>query len=351
MKKKSIGILTFHFSTHNFGALLQTYASMLVLRKMGYEPTVIHLISKDVQQTKTIFFSSLLVGNPFDKFRREFITLTELIDNEKALLALNDRFDVFYVGSDQVWRQEFAKENILHYYLDFVSADKLKVSYAASFGKEIVDYDAITMQSINQLIQRFDAVGVRETSGVTICKNEFGIDATKVLDPTLLLSELDYSAIYKQYRCKCKSKFIAYYDLECTFGVSERVKPFLDYYKLDIENIYRDKINLIFKTITPVSSIARWLQMLRSSELVITNSYHCVIFSILFRKDFIVLASEFGGNARVFSLLNDLGLSERFFEKFDSERINILEPIDFTYISDKLDWLRKVSFDFLKIIN
>jgi len=348
---KRIGILTFHYSNHNFGALLQTYASVFLLRKMGYEPTVIHLIPKDVHQTKTNFLSSFLVGNPFDKFRREFIPLTEIIDNEDALLALNDRFDVFYVGSDQVWRQEFAKENILHYFLDFVSADKLKVSYAASFGKEIVDYDKLTLQAVNQLIQRFDAVGVREASGVTICKNEFGVDATKVLDPTLLLNELDYSAIFKQYKCKCKSKFIAYYDLECTFGVSERVKPFLDYYNLAIENIYRDKINLIFKTITPISSVARWLQMLRSSQLVITNSYHCVIFSILFRKDFIVLASEFGGNARVFSLLNDLGLSERFFDKFDGERINNLEPIDFKYISDKLDGLRKVSFDYLKILN
>lgn len=348
---KRIGILTFHFSNHNFGALLQTYASVTILRKMGFEPTVIHLISTDVNQTKTNFFISLLVENPFDKFRREFIPLTELIDNEKALFALNDRFDVFYVGSDQVWRQEFAKVNILHYFLDFVSIEKLKVSYAASFGKDKVDYDPITMQSINQFIQRFDAVGVRETSGEAICKTEFGIDATKVLDPTLLLNELDYSAIYKQYSCNCNSKFIAYYDLECTFGVSERVKPFLDYYNLAIKNIYRDKINLFFKTITPVSSVARWLQMLRSSVLVITNSYHCVIFSILFRKDFIVLASEFGGNARLFSLLNDLGLSNRFFEKFDKDKIDHLEPINYDSVLDKLAELRKVSFDFLEILN
>jgi hypothetical protein len=90
---------------------------------------------------------------------------------------------------------------------------------------------------------------------------------------------------------------------------------------------------------------------LRSSELVITNSYHCVIFSILFRKDFIVLASEFGGNARIFSLLNDLGLSERFFENFDSDKLNDLKPIDYKSVCCELNNLRKISLKYLNILD
>ena len=350
--KKRIGILTFHFSNHNYGALLQTYASVVMLRERGFEPTVINLITDEVLNCKSIFtsFTNLLFPNPFEKFRKKFIPRTNFIANEKALSDLNDVFDVFYTGSDQVWRQEFAQEKLMHYFLNFVDESKLRISYAASFGKDELDIDSRLINVIKNNLKKFNAISVREDSGVVICKTHFDVTAIKVLDPTLMLDINDYAPIiYSEKNKKKFHKYIAYYELTHSIGESDNASKIASILDLPLFNIYKKKVNLpVIDSI--FSSISNWLFNISQSDYVVTNSYHCMIFAILYKKDFIVLGSEFGGNSRVISLLESLEISNRFFTNFNEIEIRELKPIDYDLVYDKLSLLRFHSSEFISTI-
>jgi len=348
---KNIALLTFHFSDHNYGAVLQTYASVTMLKKLGYKPYVVNFgKSKMTKDSRFLIRYIDQFLNPFNRFRNKYLPLTNYIQSERELNALNKKFEVFYVGSDQVWRQEFAQDKLLAYFLNFVDNNKLKISYAASFGKEHIDYAAETKAEVAKLIKRFDAVSVREDSGVEICHKEFGVNAVKVLDPTLMLDESDYKMITKNGKSNSKSKYIAYYELGYSTSVSERAQEFITNLNLPVNNIYRQEINLVFRKITPYNSISNWLNSIKHAGLVITNSYHCVIFSIIFKRNFIVLSSEYGGNTRLISLLKDLGLSDRIFEKYEKNRVAQLQPIEYKMVYEKLENLRNISYNYLEII-
>ena len=129
----------------------------------------------------------------FREYNSKFLKLTKKIQNTKDFKNLNNEFDTFIVGSDQVWRTVWLKEKSLHYFFDFVNDDKKKIAYAASFGVDYWEGTPELTEKIKPLIKKFDYISVREESGIDICKNTFGIDnAVCVLDPTLMISREDY---------------------------------------------------------------------------------------------------------------------------------------------------------------
>lgn len=104
--------------------------------------------------------------------------------------------DAYVVGSDQVWRPAFnLGPRLGNMFLDFAGDDVKKISYAASFGCKEWEYTEEQERMCGKLAKRFDAISVREASGVDLCKEHFGVDATLVLDPTLLLNKEDYGKV------------------------------------------------------------------------------------------------------------------------------------------------------------
>src|SRR5690606_38187267 len=96
-------------------------------------------------------------------------------------------FDAIIVGSDQVWRYKYVGKNFRYYFLDFITKPTKKISYAASFGIDNWEGPNDTVPLISRLLADFQAISVREDSGVVICKETFGVDDTRhVLDPTFL---------------------------------------------------------------------------------------------------------------------------------------------------------------------
>jgi len=348
--KKRIGILTFHFSNHNYGALLQTYASVTLLSKLGYDSKVINLIPEEYQKKRSLMLiiSDLILKNPFYVFRNKFIPLTKMIKSKKDLIELNNQFEIFFVGSDQVWRKGFAFENYFHYFLDFVNEDKMKISYAASFGEDHLDIDNDTRIHLKKLLDGFCSISVREDSGINICRNEFDIKAEKVLDPTLLLTVDDYNVIISSESHKrIKHSYIAYYQLTHTIGESNNALQISKWLNLPLENVYRQSIDFGIRTFTPFSSFSQWLFKIKQSDFVVTDSYHCMIFAIIYRKDFVVLGNDFGGNTRVTSLLESLDLKDRYLEKIDECLLLSLLPINYDEVYKKLVVLKLNSMTFL----
>ena len=130
----------------------------------------------------------------------EFVTkyiqpITPKIHTNSSLkeIAINDEYDAFIVGSDQVWRLHYSP-NILNYYFYFIFDKKKikKIAYAASFGLPDWHYPKRITRKVQKLAQKFDAISVREANAVKLCHEKLKVDATHVLDPTMLLCKQDY---------------------------------------------------------------------------------------------------------------------------------------------------------------
>ncbi|MGO2118133.1 MAG: polysaccharide pyruvyl transferase family protein [Fusobacterium sp.] len=347
-KIKKIGILTFHYpETMNYGAILQTYASMKKIKGLGYEVEIINY-KKITSELEERFGKE---GKNFKKFQDKYLKITSLCETNKKLKELNNKFDIFIVGSDQVWRAGRIRFN-LKYFLNFVSSEKKKVAYAVSFGLDKWKGNFVGTYFINKLVKKFDCISVREESGVDICKKIFGVESVCVLDPTLILPREEYQPILDEYKDKShlKKKYIAHMLLDDDDILIKYSKKIADRLKCKINYIKGSYRNSLGEKTFIYNGVGQWLTYLKDSELVITDSFHCTVFSIIFHKKFLVVANPKRGNARLENLLKIVGLEDRFFTDIkDVENSGILEKeINYETVEKRLDVKRKYSIDFLK---
>lgn len=348
-----VGILTFHWANNrNFGASLQSYACKELFNKIlntnnteiiNYNPTNFNIIKKGYH---------FLIGSSFSEYNNKFLKLTKEIKSIGELKELNNQFDIFVVGSDQVWRGIWFLENKEHYFFDFVNEDKKKIAYAASFGVEYWEGTPKLTEKIKPLIKKFNHISVREKSGIDICKNIFDVKAEWVLDPTLMLKKEDYQSILDEWTDKkhLKEKYIAYGLLKDDKNLQNFCEKLSKKLNFQIKVIKGNTFNILGKNITLFNKVSQWLTYLKDSEFVITDSFHCTVFSLIFHKKFIVFPNKGGGVARLKSLLSMLGLEERFIVDINSCNIEkiIDKEIDYKEIDKRLKKEKEKSFDFLK---
>ena len=183
----------------------------------------------------------------------------------------------------------------------------------------------------SKLLSNFDAISVREDSGVDICHSYFQVDAVHVLDPTLLLKKEDYRSIELDEGAVVedkKHKKVVFYLLDDIKGhgpLSTHVRSVVDhqlpeYWK--VYNLYGKYVNLFFRKIFKFTKPGVWLSSIKNSDLVITDSFHCMLFSIIYRRDFICLINKRKGAARIESILRYLGLEDRI-ARADNLNLNL----------------------------
>lgn len=347
-KLNRVGILTFHnYKNRNFGAILQSYAILKMLEK-----NVKNVVLLDILPFKLSYKSKVLgriEGHNFKKFSDKFLKINKECCNKKEL---NKKIDIFIVGSDQVWRPKMKVDNMKNYYFDFVDDNKTKIAYAASFGVDFWEGGKELTEKIKPLAQRFDHVSVREESGIKICNDTFGIDAVCVLDPTLMIDKKDYQPILDDWKDEShkKKKYIAHMLLDDTVELREESNNIGKYLKSEINYIKGKDRKILGKTITFYNKVSQWLTYVKDTELVITDSFHCTVFSLIFNKKFVVVANPERGTARLENLLGIVGLKDRFFTNIkDVLKSGILDKnIDYVEVEKKLNVHREYSMNFLK---
>lgn len=361
-----IGILNFQHSDHNYGAVLQASALQCALSDFD---TVEHIDfipgsnNNLIGRIKGLVVSLMRqvgvlkkrerasVGNKkaFENFRNTWIVRSpNKFYTMKQLKKLENSYDAVIVGSDQVWRLAYTKQASLAYFLSFVGDETLKISYAASFGRNVweAEHDKKFTLRVKNLLSRFSSISVREDSAVDICRKEFGITPTHVLDPTLLVGRKLFDRIADTAKTSNNYKHIVYYKLDTDQNFIDKVNLIQNKLSLDSENIYhsfvRDKASYI--------EVNSWLDKIRNSELVITDSFHCVCLAILFRKKFICVANENRGLSRIESLLNALSIESVIcsdIEHLDDKRY-IHNEINYDSVHKLLKEQRVESMNFLK---
>jgi hypothetical protein len=328
-----LGIVTFH-TANNYGAVLQCYALAETLKELGQQVELVDLPLHKAPSKLRARLRLKLLSMAFSEFREKFLP---------NIVAPTTILDSYYFGSDQVWNPQITAENYELFFGSFVPKDKPKVAYAASFGLSTWKFPVYT-NTVTELLASFKALGVRESSAVDICQNEFNVGATQVVDPTLLRA--DYNEVFKKR--KPTNSLVCY-----IFGKDDKKMESLRNIaaKLKLNAVLMNDFRLRKKIKSvPFPSVATWLSHLEASNFVITDSFHCMVFAIIFKKNFIAIPAIPERAGRMTSLLESLGLSHRYFEKIEDflGSDEITKDIDYKEVDQKLQPLRKASIQFIQ---
>lgn len=349
---------------------MQCFALQQVLRSMGYEPYLIQLRPQYdfLPWYKYIYVLPLRL---LSKIRGNYVELLgELNSYRLSSVARNfckknvstkmyksysairpTDFDALVAGSDQIWRPEYLelRQDVRDMFLSFSKGwDVKRVAYAASFGLDDIDWPKGLLKDCGTLLQKFDAVSVREATGVNICRERLGReDAVHVLDPTLLLDAEDY--ILRLHLDKTpKSKGALHYYLldetEDKHMVVGKLVQECGLVPFRVNSHAEDPNAPISQRIQP--PVERWLRAFYDAEVVVTDSFHACVFSIIFRKPFIVYANSERGYTRFESLLGMLGLTDCLIHS--SKELSDVPKIDYDAVYENLQVWRTKSMNFLK---
>lgn len=370
-----VGILTFHFS-ENFGALLQAYA----LRKwfcdrghiaefIPYHPTHVEkggpirlaLSNSAIKANAKILYlksSGFLhrhLGNKeqaeqFADFRRSHLGISgSQLQTIAELQAIASSYDLIVAGSDQIWSPSVQYGFDPAYFLTFAKdSSARRISYAASFGRDRLAPQEV--EALAPLLQSLSSISVREQSGLDIIKTASGREAVCVPDPTLLHDQYDELL---RSAGDCRKGHVFCYALRTAEGIREVAESAASALSVSIispYNVHR-RWREIGQTVHP--GPAEWVSQLANASFVVTNSFHGTVFSILFRKPFLV--AELPGsravmNARSRNLLGQVGLMDRFVSKDQISQVRELvnSPIDWAEVATKQKTLRQGGASFLE---
>ena len=374
--RKRVGITTYWDTPVNYGQVLQGYALMSVLKKLGYEPFIVRYTMQEVYVNKSIFqrirdfirygmnFSKFFkrfyavrenqVNRHFDEFKHKYMCFSNRIYSSFDSLQKNyQEAEVYITGSDQVWGEWGTANKKKTFLLDFLPPTVTRVAYAASFGRNSVNENEIDL--FKEALSKFNAISVREKSGIEICK-QLGIsqDVQCVVDPTLLLTQQEWLHELQLTIDKQESHKIAVVYLmqnEYTTAIGHRVISLLK--KEGYQVRYVSSAYYVDPKSNFSPTIEQWLSAILSADIVITSSFHGTLFSANFNTPFITLGNRGGGqgqNSRLYFLLDEIGLSTRLIDIFDKNRIYQLlnEQIDWSKTNAVFSDRRTYSFDFLR---
>ncbi len=346
---------------HNYGGVLQNYALQQILIKLGHDPKT---LEKDYRQYITIFRLFFeLPKRIFTKYilkKRDYIFSekkhNKIIITSKKLLPfvtkyINHKYikdyslknineyDSIIVGSDQVWRPIYNQGVLDKMFLSFIPKNyKIKrIAYAASFGTAEWEYSEEQASMCKDLIKTFDAVSTREIDGIDLCRKHLNqADVVSVLDPTFLLEKEDYTHLCKSVASTKDDLLFAY-----ILDIEYNTKSLLD--KIAEEKGL--KLKLFSADSNCALSIEEWLAMFRDAKMVITDSFHGTVFSIIFNKEFYTIANQSRGGSRFTSLLSQLLLTNRML--VDVSNITLNDCINWPIVNEKLNLLKSQSLNFL----
>lgn len=343
-----IGIMTFHWAT-NYGAVLQAFALQEACDKMGADTFIIDYYPRHYKKNILNSFLSTHLQvilskikeipkeKQIEEFRRKYLKRTSYFNANIKLKNAVLPFECYICGSDQIWNESFSTygefKPTYSYFLDFAPDDKIIASYAASFGTD--NLTSSLRVNIKKLLNRFDFISVRENSGAKII-NDLGFDNVFVVpDPTLLLEKGEYEKFVTPKTNKFPRAFV--YMLHNQISNADNILKILSY--RNYESIICDNIG-----------VEEWLSQIYNSDIIVTNSFHGTVFSIIFQKPFIAIPVNGSRmNNRIETLLGKLGLQNRIFQG----NLDILEtPIDWQDVEKRLNKYRAEGYNFLnKVIH
>lgn len=369
MQKVALVIFPIH-SSH--GCILQTFALKSILEDFGFHVDIINrhwnkpsLLYRFKFSIKRILNNVFKGGNlpllwedacysfklrELNSFINQYLSFQVIdIKDEDDFDTIDwNQYHALVVGSDQTWRPKYVS-NVYNYFFNFAEQYiyPLKIAYAASFGTDKWEYSEEQTKVVKRLISHFDAVAVREVSGISLCKEFLGSEAIRVLDPTLLFQGEEY---IRRLGLKVNSlDVLATFFLDRTKEKCQIADDIAKKLGISVINVNRDIENQ-FATIQMqvAPSMTEWLETNLAAKFVIVDSFHAMVFAILFHKQFLVIGNIQRGLSRFQSVLDSIGLLDRLYIS-NSDPISLMNnPIDWDVVDAKLQIQRDISIAYLK---
>ena len=291
-----IGIITFHDTT-NFGSLLQTYGLYKKITDLGYKCDVIDYQCKSIikreipksfkftfnlkQLYKEIFFlpTKRKKYKHLSLFLHEYMTMSKPY-NHSNTKDLNSEYDCFIVGSDIVWGLDIT-ENDTAYFLDFANENAKKMAFSSSIGNP---WNENEKKIVSPLLKRFDSIAVREDESADWVEEITGNRPNVVCDPTMLIDSSEWEKF--TYTTKDKDKYVlVYFDNKKSDCLKSAIK-YAKVYGLYVKYINYGRIKRGIHNVSPVT-LEDFLSLIKNAAKVVTASYHGMLFSIYFNKQFV----------------------------------------------------------------
>lgn len=311
-KQNNIGIMNFWY-VPNRGAILTNYALNQFLQDQGYNAKTINYIPySEVNYHK---------DSISEDFEKKYLSTTCYCQDYIDLKKLNKNIGTFLVGSDQVFRDWCVRHHRDRYFLNFAHPSSKTIAVAASFGIPYYDGSNENKYIMKKYLQRFDAISVREDSGVDILRDDFGIDSIQIMDPVFYIDRNYYDEIAAT-SSKKEDNFLAYYILTMT----PQKKKAIEYVS--------KKLNLTPINIKGDLPVEDWLYYIRNCKFYMGDSFHGTCFSIIFRKPFISISPRKDDfDTRYKSILKLLNLEDRQISYYADEvytNDDLLNDIDYS---------------------
>lgn len=363
---KKVGIATWF--NNNYGSVMQAVALRTIIDDLGYESYLINykapiktfsekrnnintLLFKLHQKIQYYKITPILSENQrlkFDDFVFETGRISNLVSNDDEIMRLNNVFDAFVCGSDQIWSPVNYDK---FYYLSFVENEKKIIAYAPSIG--ILTFDNnIVKKEMKYYISRFKYISVREKSGKRFIEKLCGKSPEVVLDPTLLLDNTRWLEFANnEYICPSK-KYILCYFLGDSKKYNNTIIKLSEHENMDIVVIPFCKQQLNQKNIVIDIGPKEFITLFANASFVLTDSFHGLAFSLIFRKNFSVFKrfrdeDKHNQNTRIYNLLSLLDLDYKVSDASDSIEM-ILKSIDYINVESRIETMRCKSLDYLK---
>lgn len=348
--QKKIGILTLHRAL-NYGAVWQCWALKKACESLGYAAETIdynpyghYTIRGALKRNPLAAYKQLLQMYQFNQFVKKWLNPTAHTESHDWIKKNPPQEDIYMVGSDTVWANAVAGDYLDSYLLDFAPSNVKRIAYAASTGGNPL---IVNKYQLGEL-RKFSAISIREKQAVPDVQSKVDIPVVDVCDPTLLLKAEEYEMMEKKTLWLPKH-YMVYFDLAGDPFCAETAKQLskeLGLPILNLANKYKRWARYNYTASTP----EQWLYIMHHADFVVTNSFHGVAFSIIYRCPFVCCAAQVGGraktNGRVLNLLDQTGLKDRYITNHEGVKKIVNQEIQFddiaieTYRGRSLQWLK-----------
>ncbi len=367
---------------NNYGTSLQAYATIRVIRSLGYTPEVIrYKKQRSIWEIIKIAFPVLRSGgmtqirrmirkkinfflhrsyktntairtktiNAFKKVH--FEPYIKTYEGYPALCKGSSNYDVVMVGSDQVWNPISLYSRF--YNLLFVDEHIPTFSYASSFG--VSDIPSWQLEGTAEYLNRINEISVRELRAREIVKELTGKDALVAMDPTLLLTREEWIKFGEDSKCKIDEPYIFCYILGKRPEIREEIT--LLKAKTGMKVVYLRHVDDFVKIDEEMGDYAPYdispvdfVSLLSNAKYVCTDSFHGTLFSIIFERQFVTFyrvdpRNSKSTHSRINSIFAITGLQSRIADRNITDKIRI--PIDYSQVNQRIGALRAKSLEFL----
>lgn len=372
--KNKVGIIA--VTNYNFGSLLQSFALLKTVEKMGYDVEIISYHEKIVNKLqrfqnkeyicnkkrsfeRNLFFTFFKRKCKqqrlckFEEFVRNYIHLSIPCCEKKQLSLLANKYNFILLGSDQVWHpMNLAMD---YFTLNFVPDDIRKIAYAPSFGVSTLPNKM--KPAYQQFISRFQFLSCREETGIQLVRELTGREAEIVCDPTLLLNKDIWEDLSGKEK-KVEGKYVFCYFIGNNPNQREMVVEFSKQNHLKIvsllhidEYISTDEN---YADITPYDiGPLEFLNLIKNSEYVMTDSFHATLFSLVFHKCFYTF-NRFENNRgnsttnRIDNLLTITNTQHRKVKTYAfASQLEQFNDIDYVEVDKRIETFRNKSLHYL----